>query len=88
VAYTPDLTAPTVTFDLQAGSDTGASSTDDLTNAASPVFDAIFSEAVAGFADADLSNAGTATGCTFAVGSPTGDTYPVTVSVAREARSS
>ncbi len=74
-----DVTPPTVTFDLQAGSDAGDSNTDNLTNAATLVFDAIFSEAITGFAAGDLSNTGTATGCSFAVGAPTGNTYPVTV---------
>jgi LPXTG-site transpeptidase (sortase) family protein len=81
---TIDRTVPTVTFDLQAGSDSGTSSTDNITNVASPVFDASFSEAVAGFAAGDLSNTGTATGCSFAVGAPTGNTYPVTVTLCTE----
>ncbi len=81
---TVDSVAPTVTFDLQAGSDSGTSSTDNITNVASPVFDASFSEAVAGFAAGDLSNTGTATGCSFAVGAPTGNTYPVTVTLCTE----
>ncbi len=81
---TVDTVAPTVTFDLQAGSDSGISNTDNITNVASPVFDAIFSEVVAGFAAGDLSNTGTATGCTFAMGGPTGNTYPVTVTLCTE----
>jgi Tol biopolymer transport system component len=77
---TIDRAAPTVTFDLQAGYDTGTSNTDNLTSVASLVFDTIFSKAVSGFASGDLSNVGTATGCSFTVGSPTGNTYPVTAS--------
>jgi hypothetical protein len=75
-----DTTAPTVTFDIQSGSDSGVSATDDLTNAADLVFDAIFSEAVTDFGEADLANLGAATGCAFALGTPAGNTYPVTVS--------
>jgi large repetitive protein len=76
---TLDITAPTVSLDLQTASDTGISNTDNSTFATAPIFDAIFSEAVSGFEAADLSNIGTATACTFAIGSPTGNTYPVTV---------
>jgi hypothetical protein len=65
IALKPDTTPPTVTFDLQSASDSGTSNTDNLTNVASPVFDAIFSEAVTGFALGDLSNAGTATSYRF-----------------------
>ena len=75
-----DITGPTVTFDLQIGSDTGISNIDNLTNAASLVFDAIFNKAVVGFVPLDLSNAGSATGCIFAIGAPVINTYPVTVS--------
>ena len=42
--FTYDTTPPTVTIDLQAASDSGASSIDDLTNAASLVFDVTFNE--------------------------------------------
>ena len=38
-----------------------------------------FNESVTGFTAADLSNTGTATGCVFVVGTPTGNAYPVTV---------
>jgi hypothetical protein len=79
-SITIDRTVPTVTFDLQTASDTGTSSTDNLTNAASPVIDAIFSEAISGFAAGDLTNTGTATGCVFAIGTASGNTYPVTAS--------
>jgi hypothetical protein len=77
---TYDSIAPTVTFDLQAGSDSGTSNTDNVTNAASPIIDVIFNEAVTGFTAGDLSNSGTAGGCTFSIGAPTGNTYPVTAS--------
>ncbi len=77
---TIDRTAPQVTFDLQSGSDFGPSNTDNITNATSPVFDATFSEAVAGFTLDDLANAGGAAACTFSIGSPTGNKYPITAS--------
>jgi hypothetical protein len=74
-----DDVAPTATIDLQAGSDSGASSADDVTNAASLTFDITFSEPVLGFGAGDLSNVGTAAGC--AVGAPSGSgvAYSVTV---------
>ncbi|MFN8384345.1 MAG: sortase [Anaerolineales bacterium] len=76
-----DTAAPTATIDLRAASDTGTSNSDNLTNAASPIFDVAFNENVSGLTNTDFSNAGgTATGCTFAVGVPAGNTYPVTVS--------
>ncbi len=53
-----DATAPTVTIDLRRTSDSGSSSTDDLTNAASLVFDLAFSETVTGLATNDFSNSG------------------------------
>ena len=55
---TIDRTAPTVTLDLQAASDTGTSSTDDLTNATSPVFDVTFSETVTGLLANDFERRG------------------------------
>ena len=79
-----EITRPTVTFDLRAGSDFGASNSDNLTNATSPVFDAVFIETVTGFASTDLSNIGSATGCVFAVGTASGLIYPVTVSSCSE----
>ena len=81
---TYDITFPAVTFDLRAGSDLGASNTDDLTNAASLVFDAVFNETITGFASTDLANNGSATGCVFTVGAASGLTYPVTVSFCSE----
>ncbi len=68
------------TITLQTASDTGISHTDNITNAVSPVFDVAFGEPVTGFTTGLSNNGGTATGCLFAVGSPTGTTYPVTVS--------
>ena len=76
--YTIDKTAPVASIDLQAGSDTGVSNSDDLTNAASLVFDVSFAEAVSGPGAGDFSNVGTATGCV--VGAPAGSgPYTVTL---------
>ena len=62
--FTYDTTPPTVTIDLQAASDSGASDSDDLTNAASLVFDVNFSERVSGVAATDFSVTGSAgAGC-------------------------
>ena len=72
--------APIASINLQSASDSGISNADNITNVASPVFDVNFDEAVSGLANGDFSNVGTATGCTFAVGAPTGNNYPVTVS--------
>ena len=60
---TVDRTGPTVTIDLQAASDSGISTTDDVTNAATLVFDVTFNEDVSGVTAADFSFAGSATGC-------------------------
>ena len=65
---TTDTTPPTVNFDLQSASDSGTADSDNTTNAAGLVFDALFSEAITGFLPGDLSNVGTATGCSFAIG--------------------
>ena len=70
-----DNVPPTVTIDLRAASDTGASNTDDLTNAASLVFDVTFSETVTGLAANDFSNVGTATGCAFGAPGGSGAAY-------------
>ena len=51
-----DRTSPTATIDLQAGSDSGTSTTDNITNAASLTFDVDFNEAVFGLAAADFSD--------------------------------
>ena len=74
-----DATPPTVVIDLRAASDSGASNSDDITNAASLVFDLTFSETVVGLAAGDLSNVGTATGCV--IGAPAGSlaAYNVTL---------
>ena len=72
--------APIVSVNLQSASDSGISNVDNITNVASPVFDVNFDEAVSGLTNADFSNVGSATGCTFAVGAPAGNNYPVTVS--------
>ncbi len=76
---TRDVTPPTATIDLQAGSDTGASSTDDITNATTLVFDVTFSESVTGLLANDFSNVGTATTCAFGAPTGAGTTYTVTV---------
>ncbi len=52
---TVDRTGPSVVIDLQAASDSGISTTDDVTNAATLVFDVTFSEDVSGVAAADFS---------------------------------
>jgi hypothetical protein len=75
-----DGDAPTVvTFDLQAGSDSGSSSTDDITNAASLAYDIAFSESVSGLAANDFSNVGTSTGCAFGAPVGSGAAYSLTV---------
>jgi hypothetical protein len=76
---TVDRTAPVATLDLQAGSDSGSSSIDNITNAASLVYDVTFTESVTGLAAGDFSNAGTATGC--AIGAPTGAGAAYTVTL-------
>ena len=49
-----DNVPPTVVISLQAASDTGISNADNITNAASPVFDLTFSETVVGLLANDL----------------------------------
>ncbi|HNC07298.1 MAG TPA: Ig-like domain-containing protein, partial [Anaerolineales bacterium] len=71
--------APIASIDMQTASDSGVLNNDNVTNVAAPVFNVAFDEAVSGLANGDFSNTGTATGCSFAVGAPTGNTYPVTV---------
>jgi hypothetical protein len=84
MTWTVDLQPPSVTIiGLQAASDTGASSSDGITNAASPIFDLVFSEPVTGVTSADFSNGGTATGCTFTPAG-SGSTYTVTVAACSE----
>ncbi|MGH2967076.1 MAG: DNRLRE domain-containing protein, partial [Solirubrobacterales bacterium] len=53
-----DTTSPTVSLDLQAASDSGASSSDNLTSASSLTFDVTFSESVTGVASGDISRSG------------------------------
>ena len=76
---TRDVTAPVATIDLQAGSDTGVSNSDDITNAASLIFNVTFSESVAGLAANDFSNVGTAIGCTVVAPVGAGAAYTVTL---------
>ncbi len=70
---------PAATLRLQAGSDTGLSTTDRLTNATSLTFEVDFNRAVTGLTGSDLTVTGTATGCV--VGAPvgTGAEYDVTL---------
>jgi subtilisin family serine protease len=70
----------TATLALQAGSDTGASASDRVTNAPALTFDVIFDRAVTGLTASDFTVSGTATGCL--VGSPagTGSAWTVVVS--------
>ena len=59
----------------------GISFTDNITNAANPVFDVTFGEdLLSAPTSSGFSNAGTATGCSFTVGTLSGSTYPVTAS--------
>ena len=60
---TVDRTGPTATIDLQAGSDTGTSNSDNITKATTLVYDVSFNEAVSGVASTDFTITGTATGC-------------------------
>ena len=62
--------APSPAIDLQAASDSGPSNSDNVTNAATLVFDVTFDVPVTGFLANDLSNLGTATGCV--IGAPAG----------------
>jgi hypothetical protein len=78
---TVDRTAPTATITLQAGSDTGTSNNDNLTNASNLVFDVTFNETVTGLAAGNFSNpAGTATGCSFGSLTGSGTSYTITAS--------
>ena len=70
---------PAATIDLEAGSDSGTSNTDNITNAASLVFDVTFNEAVTGVTAADLSNVGTSTGCVIGAPAGSGAAYTVTL---------
>jgi hypothetical protein len=77
---TIDRTAPTATIALQAGSDSGTSNSDDVTNASSLVFNVTFSESVTGLAVGNFTNTGTATGCTFGSLTGSGASYTITAS--------
>ena len=72
-------TSPFPTIDLQAASDSGTSNSDNVTNAATLVFDVTFDVPVTGFLANDLSNLGTATGCV--IGAPAGSAAAYTVTV-------
>jgi subtilisin family serine protease len=71
---------PGATVSLQAGSDTGSSSTDGLTNASTLTFDVVFNRPVNGLAAGDFSIGGTATGCIAGAPTGAGAAYAVTVS--------
>ena len=60
----------TPTLDLEAGSDTGRSTTDNVTRASTLAFDVTFNRPVTGFTAADLAIGGSASGCVR--GAPTG----------------
>ena len=77
--FSYDTTVPVATIDLQAGSDSGASASDDITNALTLTFDVTFTESVSGLTAADFSNAGTAPDCVIGEPVGSGDTYTVTV---------
>ena len=78
---TIDRTGPTVSLDLQAGSDFGASDSDNLTNAATLTYDVTFNEAVQSLtvADGDFSTTGSATGCSAGSTSGSGAAYSTTL---------
>ncbi len=77
---TIDSAAPTITLvDLQTASDLGSSNSDNITNAATLNHSITFSESVIGFTNADLTNAGTALGCTIGAVSGSGSSYTVPV---------
>jgi hypothetical protein len=78
--FTYDTTAPTATIDLQAGSDSGTSNSDNITNAASLVFNVTFSESVSGLSAGNFTNTGTATGCSFGSLTGSGASYTITAS--------
>ena len=75
--YTYDTTVPTVTVALAAASDTGSSSSDGITSAATLTYNVTFSESVTGLATGDFSLSGTS--CTLGVLSGSGTTYTLTV---------
>ena len=71
--------APTADIDLDEASDSGVSATDRVTNAATLVWNVTFNRPVSGFAAADLSRSGTATGCAIQAPSGSGPSYTVSV---------
>ena len=78
LSWTVDRGGPTsTTFDLQAGSDSGVSQTDRITNADELVFDLGFSEPVTGLAQSDFSVSGVI-GCSITPAG-SGATYTVTL---------
>ena len=75
-----DRSAPTVTIDLQASSDTGTSDTDNVTKATDLVFNVDFNEAISVLALGDFTVLGTA-GASCSVSAPIGSgaSYDVTL---------
>ena len=69
-----------ITIDRTAATATITTAVVSPSNTTSNAFTVTFSEAITGLAAADFSNAGTATGCTFAVSAATGTTVTLTVS--------
>ncbi len=69
----------TPTLDLEAGSDTGVSATDNVTQAASLTFDVTFPRAVTGLTAADFVITGSAIGCGIGVPTGSGAAYVVVV---------
>ena len=72
-------TSPFPTIDLQVSSDSGTSNSDDVTNAATLVFDVTFDVPVTGFLANDLSNLGTANGCVIGAPAGSGTAYTLTL---------
>lgn len=81
VTITPaDAIPPTVTsFTRSTTSDTGTSSSDGITNAATLLFDLVFSESVTGLAGGDFTRSGTAAGCATPTVTGSGSSYTVSV---------
>jgi hypothetical protein len=84
ISYTAPPPPPTATVVLQAASDTGVSSSDDLTRASSLVFDVTFSTDVFGLTATAFSLDGTATKCEVQAPVGSGSGYTVEVSGCRE----
>ncbi|MEY4365574.1 MAG: hypothetical protein RLZZ305_918, partial [Actinomycetota bacterium] len=78
-SVTVDRTVPSITSaTLNAASDTGESSSDRVTSAASLAFTVALSESVVGIAGSDFRNSGTAASCTFSVSAGSGSSVVVT----------